>query len=124
MAETFSLQARLKSFAYAFNGIIILFREQHNARLHGLAVFVVVMLGVVFDLDSWEWAILTLTMAIVLAAEALNTAVEYLADACMPDHHPLIAKAKDVAAAAVLLLAVAAIIIALIIFFPYFLGGN
>lgn len=124
MPVPFSLSARLKSFSYAFNGLVILFREQHNARLHGLAMLAVIVLGGVLGLAAWEWAVLTLTIAMVLAAEALNTAVEYLADACIPEPHPLIAKAKDVAATAVLLLAIAAIVIALLVFSPHFVAGH
>lgn len=124
MATRFSLQDRVKSFSYALKGVATLFAEQHNARLHGLAMVAVLLLAGVVGLEAWEWAVLVLTIAVVIAAEALNTAVEYLADACNPEYHPLIAKAKDVAAAAVLLLAVAAAIIALIIFCPYLLGAK
>lgn len=123
MSQSFSLQARLKSFGYALNGIGVLFREQHNAWLHLLAMCGVIALGLWLQLLAWEWVAIILTIAMVLAAEALNTAVEYVADACMPDQHPLIGKAKDVAAGAVLLTAVAAMAIAVIIFYPYLKAG-
>jgi diacylglycerol kinase (ATP) len=44
----------------------------------------------------------------VLAAEASNSALEALANRVAPDHHPLVARAKDLAASAVLLAALAA----------------
>ena len=55
-----------------------------------------------------DWCWLIVAMAIVWIAEALNTALEHLADAACPQYHPLIRRAKDTAAAAVLLAALAA----------------
>ncbi len=52
----------------------------------------------------------------VWTAEALNTALEFLADASHPEFHPLIKKAKDAAAAGVLISALGAVIIATLIF--------
>lgn len=53
----------------------------------------------------------------VLAAEAINTAIEKLADFISPSHQVLIGKAKDLAAA-VLILSTCAFIIGGIIFIP------
>jgi diacylglycerol kinase len=55
----------------------------------------------------------------VWLAEGMNTALEYLADAAVPEHHPLIGKAKDVAAGAVLITAMFAFVMAGLIFLPY-----
>ena len=53
-----------------------------------------------------------------LAAEAVNSAIEALADVISPDYNEAIGRAKDMAAGAVLMLAVAAATIGLIIFIP------
>ena len=58
----------------------------------------------------------------VWTAEALNTALEFLADVTSPEFHPLIGKAKDVAAGAVLLSALGSVIIALLILGPRLFG--
>jgi diacylglycerol kinase (ATP) len=58
-------------------------------------------------------------MSQVWIAEGLNTAVEYLADAVTLERHPLIGKAKDVAAGAVLLSAAGATVVGLVVFSPY-----
>ncbi len=116
MNEKFSLAKRVKSFHYAFKGIRELFTGQHNAQIHLLATVVVVAMGVVFEISRSEWLIIILTIALVIMAEALNTAIEYLADACVPDQHPLIEKAKDIAAAGVLFCAMAAVLVGAIIF--------
>jgi diacylglycerol kinase len=114
----FSPSERVRSFLFAFKGCKTLVIEQHNARVHLLAVLVVCVLAALLSLSRWEWVALVVAMALVLVAEALNTALEYLADVCHPEQHPLIAKSKDVAAAAVLLAAVAALLIGALVFLP------
>lgn len=111
-------QKRIKSFAYAFKGIATLFTSQPNARIHGVTLSLVVVAGLYFKIERVEWLAITLISALVLSAEAMNTAVEFVVDLVSPDYHPLAGKAKDVAAAAVLLAAFGAIIIGLIIFLP------
>ena len=51
-------------------------------------------------------------------SEIMNTAIEYLADALHPEHHPEIGKAKDAAAAAVLISSLAASVVGAIVFIP------
>lgn len=112
------LQGRIRSFGYAFKGIKTLVQSQPNARIHLLATLLVLGLGLYLELSTGEWAILSLAMGGVWAAEALNTAVEFLTDLVSPDPHPLAGKAKDVAAAGVLLMAIAAAVTGLLIFVP------
>ena len=71
-----------------------------------------------FKIERTEWLSITLVAALVLSAEAMNTAIEFVVDLVSPDYHPLAGKAKDVAAAAVLLAAFGAIIVGLIVFVP------
>ena len=54
----------------------------------------------------------------VWTAEALNTALELLADVASPEFHPLVEKAKDVAAGAVLISAIGSVIIGLLVLGP------
>jgi diacylglycerol kinase len=81
-----------------------------------------VLAGLYFKIERTEWLVMTLVAALVLSAEAMNTAVEFVVDLVSPDYHPLAGKAKDVAAAAVLLAAFGAIIVGLIIFLPKILN--
>ena len=108
------LRKRLKSFKYAFQGIKDLLVSQPNARIHFLAMIIVIAAGLFFSLSFAEWALISITIAFVFSAEAFNTALEHLTDLVSPDQHPLAGKTKDVAAAAVLLMAIAAAIIGLI----------
>ena len=63
-----------------------------------------------------EWAVLFLTIAAVLAAEAINTAIEQAVDLACPERNPQAGAAKDVAAGAVLLCALGAIAVAVCLF--------
>jgi diacylglycerol kinase (ATP) len=115
----FSLKERARSFTHAGRGIRSLVREQHNARIHLVVTVGVLLAAAFFGVSSLAWCALVLAIAIVWGAEAVNTAVEHLADAAVPEHHPLVGKAKDVAAGGVLLCAVGAAVVACIVFWPH-----
>ena len=112
------LRNRISSFRYAFRGLSDLFRGQPNARIHLLAAILAVALGFYCHISRMEWIALSICISLVLALEALNTALEYLTDLVSPEFHPLAGKAKDIAAAAVLLAAAGAVVVGLLIFIP------
>ncbi|HTV17867.1 MAG TPA: diacylglycerol kinase family protein [Polyangiaceae bacterium] len=120
--RTFSTAARLRSFVYAGRGLRQLLASQHNAWIHAAATFVVVGLGLGLGIARLEWAALVLAIASVWAAEALNTAFEFLCDVASPDVHPLVAAAKDVAAGAVLICAIGAAVVGALVLGPPLLG--
>ena len=124
MAESFSLMDRGRSILYACRGIATMLRTQHNAWIHAAASLVVVSGGIALGVSWIEWCFLVLAMMAVWMAEAMNTALELLADVTSPEFHPLIEKAKDVAAGAVLLSALGAVAIGCIVFLPRLLGGG
>ena len=109
---------RVRSFGYAFKGIGILFQTQTNARIHILAVIIIAVLGLYLALDPMEWCAIVICMAMVITAEAINTAIEFVVDLVSPDPHPLAGKAKDVAAGAVLLAVIFCAVVWGIIFLP------
>ncbi|MCX5834666.1 MAG: diacylglycerol kinase family protein [Deltaproteobacteria bacterium] len=113
-----SLGGRLKSFGHAFSGIRTLIMSQPNARIHAAATVTVMAGAFLLGLSRLEWCVIILTVAAVWTSEALNTALEYLADAASPEFHPLIKKAKDVAAGGVLLAALGSVIVGLLVFGP------
>ncbi len=116
--KRFSIVARARSFTYAFRGIGIIFKTQHNAWVHGLAAVVVIFLGFLLEISSGEWAVILLSITSVLAAEAFNTAMEIDMDLTSPRYHPYARDTKDVAAGAVLLTVAGAIVVGCIIFIP------
>jgi len=114
---------RLASFRHAGRGIASLLGEP-NARIHALATLVVIALAAWVRPSSVECALLALAVALVWAAEAVNTSLERLADAAVPERHPLVGAAKDIAAGAVLLAAIGAVVVAGFVFVPYFLHAR
>lgn len=115
----FSWRARLRSFVYAGRGIRTMIWSQHNARVHAAATLAVVSVGLAAGLGRLEWFVLVLAIVAVWTAEALNTAFELLCDVTSPEFHPLVEKAKDVAAGAVLITALGATTIGMLVFAPY-----
>lgn len=116
--KKFSWLERAKSFRYAIQGIKSLFRHEHNAWIHLSAAALVIIVGTELDISAIEWCIIALCIAGVTMAEAFNTAIEAIADKVSPGYHPLIGRAKDVAAGGVLLMAIGAAVCGLIIFLP------
>ncbi|MEZ4333285.1 MAG: diacylglycerol kinase family protein [Myxococcota bacterium] len=109
---------RVASFRYAVRGIFAMLRSEPNARIHAVATLVVVASGLGFGLERGEWLAIVLSIGSVWAAEGFNTAFEALCDVASPGRHPLIERAKDVAAGAVLLVALSALVVAALVFGP------
>jgi len=107
---------RLQSFKFALKGIQLLFLSETNAKIHLVFTILVIAAGFYFSVSMTEWCLLISAIAIVLCAEGMNTAIEYLTDLTSPHFHELAGKTKDVAAGAVLISAIGAMIIGLIIF--------
>jgi diacylglycerol kinase len=116
--EKFSIAKRLKSFTYAFNGLRILFREEHNSRIHLFATVCVIVVGALFRISLLEWVAVAFAIGMVFAGEIFNSAIEDLADVVCPERDDRIKKVKDMSAAGVLVNAIAALAIGLIIFLP------
>ena len=118
MNRPFAFSGRLRSFRCAGRGLVLMLASQHNAWIHAVATVVVVGAGLLWRIAPAEWCAIVLAVVAVWMAEGLNTALEFLADAASPAFHPLIGKAKDVAAGAVLLAAMGAVVIGLLVFGP------
>ena len=115
----FSFLSRARSFKYALAGGRVLLADQANARIHAAATVLVVIAGLSFGLTRSEWTQLFLVMALVWSLEAVNTAIELLADEVTLEHRQRIGQAKDVAAFAVLVAALVAVLIGCMIFIPH-----
>lgn len=112
----------IRSFSYAFAGLGHGLRTQRNLRIHVLVTIAVIAAGLLLQLSTSEWAILVVTIMIVMAAELFNTALEALIDRVGPEYHPLSKVAKDTAAGAVLIGAIGAVIVGLLICGPRLLA--
>ncbi|MCY2980232.1 MAG: diacylglycerol kinase family protein [Planctomycetota bacterium] len=117
--RAFELTGRIRSFRFAIRGICRLVSSQHNAWIHAAATLLVVVAGAVLQVSTNDWCWIIVATTMVWTAEALNTSLEFLADAACPDIHPLVRDAKDVSAGAVLISAMGATMIGTIVFWPY-----
>ncbi|MGA0555844.1 diacylglycerol kinase family protein [Larkinella sp. VNQ87] len=116
MSRWIDVRKSLRSFRFATEGIWALFRFENNAKIHLLAAIFVVAAGFWLQLDRIEWALVLTQVALVLAAEAFNTAIEKLADVVSPERHPQIKAVKDLSAGAVLLVVILAVVVGILIF--------
>ncbi|MBU3664726.1 MAG: diacylglycerol kinase family protein [Chthoniobacterales bacterium] len=110
------LSREIGSFACAFRGLAALLKSEVHARFHLAATVAALALGWWFGISAGEWIAVVLSIGLVWTAEALNTAIEYVADLAHPDEHPEVKKLKDLAAAAVLFASITALIVGLIVF--------
>lgn len=114
----FSIKERLKSFAYAFSGLKVLVKEEHNARVHLAAMCGASAAGFVLKISAHEWIAVAFAIGLVISLEAVNSAIENIADFVSPQQHDDIKKIKDLSAAAVLIGAITAAVIGLMVFAP------
>jgi len=107
-----------RSFKFAAEGLLYALKTQRNLRIHFFIAFLIITAGILLKINNLEFAILVLTIAVVISMELFNTAIEAGIDLVSPSNQPLAKIAKDLGAAAVLIFALASIIIGLLIFGP------
>lgn len=108
----------LESFNYAFEGIVYALKSQRNMRLHFLATVAVLLASLILKIKKADFLVLILTMAFVVVAEMINTAIEATIDLITQEYHPIAAIAKNVAAGAVLVAATMSLFVGYLTFFP------
>ncbi len=112
------------SLAAAGRGVASTFRDEANFRFQTLVALAAVALSVWLGTAT---ALVIVCCALVLGSELVNTALERLADALHPQHHPLVGAAKEAAAGAVLVSAAAAVMVGIVSLGPALLerlGGR
>ena len=112
------LLGRWFSLRAALAGTVHTIRSQPNAWIELTAIFVVTVAGWWFAVARWEWVALILIFSLILALEAVNTAVEAAIDLVAPEYHPLAKIAKDAAAGALVFAVLGSVVIAALIFGP------
>jgi diacylglycerol kinase len=116
--KKFNIGDRLKSFQFAFNGIRIMFVNEHNAWIHLAAALLAIIGGIVFKISFSEWMAVLIAIGMVFTSEALNTSIEKLSDFVSAEKQKSIKEVKDLAAAGVLISSIIALLIALFVFLP------
>jgi diacylglycerol kinase (ATP) len=106
-----------ESFFYAISGILYAFNTQRNIKIHFMVAILIIIISFLLKLNTIELLIVFLTIAMVLTAEMINTAIEAVVDMFTQEYHPLARVAKNVAAGAVLISALNAVIVGYLIFY-------
>lgn len=109
----------MKSFTHAFRGLFTAIKRERNMKIHLATTVIVYAAAYFFKVEPWAWGVLTITCAMVIAAELVNTAIERLCDKVNPEVCPIIKDVKDMAASAVLVCALASVIVGIVIFWRY-----
>lgn len=112
------LRSRLYSFRVAVDGAVYTLRSQPNSWIELAAVVVVIGAGWYFQIAYFEWALLALAMFLVIALEAVNTAVETVVDMVTTNYHPRAKLAKDTAAGALVFGVICSLCVGSAIFGP------
>ena len=111
----------IKSIKYSLDGLFYSYRYKQSLWIHGCAVIIAIILGIIFQIKLSEWAIIFIALGIILALELINTAIEAAVDLTTTKIHPLAKVAKDCGSAASFVMSIVSIVISLFVFGPYFL---
>ena len=109
----------LHKFKYSFQGMAYCFTHETSFIFEAIAIFGVVILGIVFHISLMEWVFSLLTLIMIMEVEFLNTGIEATVDMVTEEFHPLAKIAKDCGSAATCFATFVALVVNLIIFVPY-----
>jgi diacylglycerol kinase (ATP) len=112
------LRGRLRSLKFALRGMWLLITTEDSIKAQLFIAVLATILGFYFDISNIEWMLQFLVIGLVLVAEAVNTAIEEVADFIHPDYHKKIGLIKDIAAGAPSFAAFISLIIAGFIYIP------
>lgn len=110
------MNALIRSFKYAFEGVLYCLKTQRNMRIHFIFASAVTAAGLYFSIEINEWLALFITFSLVITSEMFNTSIEKAVDLATMEYDETAKIAKDVAAGAVLLNAIVAVIVGISIF--------
>lgn len=112
---------RIKSIGYASKGMWILLSSENSIKAQTFISICMTILGFVMEISNTEWMLQIFAIGLVMATEALNTAIEKIANFVQPNFDKKIGEIKDIAAGAVAFASLIAIGIGLIIYLPKFI---
>ena len=112
------VRGRVRSMKFALRGMWLLLTTEDSIKAQSFLALLSIIAGFYFKISSFEWMAQLLVIGLVLVAEAVNTAVEEVADFIHPDYHKKIGLIKDIAAGAPAIAAIISLVIAGIIYLP------
>ena len=109
----------VKSFKFAFEGLLHTLLNEPNFRVQLVIVVAVIYFGFKYSISNIEWGLLTISMGLLLSAEMINTVVENFIDELIKIKSERAKTIKDVSAGFVLITAIIAFILILLIFWEH-----
>lgn len=108
----------LASLGAARRGLLLVFHQEQNFRIHTFCGVFALLLGLVLKIPSTDFIILCVTIAFVLGCEVINTGMERFLDVIKPRVAPAVRDIKDIMAGLVLLSALLSLLVGIGIFVP------
>ena len=118
MNDNFKHRRHHISLKSALSGIQLVIKTEINAKIIMVMSAVVIIFGVLFNLNYTEWLVLVLAISLVAVSEMINTSIEAVTDLVTKEWHQEAKTAKDVAGGMVLIASLAAAVIGLMVFLP------
>lgn len=109
--HTDKVRSLARSFKFAVRGVLYCIRCERNMRIHLTAAAYVLAFSCFYHFSATEYAVLLISICLVLCAETVNTAIEAVVDLRTQYYERLARIAKDCAAGAVFICAVFAAVI-------------
>lgn len=117
--KQFEFKRFLRSFKYSWEGIKYAYLHEQSMFIHALATILSILLGLILNINRYEWIIIIALLCVIAVIELLNTAIEAVCDCVTKEFHSLIKIAKDTASASAFIASIVGLIVGLIIFIPY-----
>ena len=106
------------SVKHAIDGVDYTISHERNFKIELVFAVLVTIASLVLKVNITEWVVLTLTIAMVLVLEIINTSIERCVDLVTKEYEDLAKVAKDTAAGAVLVMSIFSVSIGMCIFLP------
>ena len=105
----------LKSFNYAFQGLVEAVRHQRNMRIHLVLGLLVLIATIFLNVSRLQLVAVIVSVAFVFITEMINSAIEAVVDMITDEFDPRAKAAKDLVAGAVLIAAINALVVAYLV---------
>lgn len=106
------------SIKFSLDGLVNSYKNEQSMWLHAACSIMSIILCFALKANFYEWALILISLAVILAVELLNTGIEAVVDMVTKDFHPLAKVAKDCGSAASFVVTMITLAIELYIFIP------
>lgn len=106
------------SAKYSIDGLLYAYKNERSLRIHAVASTIAIVAGFFFKISHTQWALVLVSLAVILAFELVNTAMEAAIDLVTLEYNELARIAKDCCSGATFVMSITGSITMAIIFGP------